>query len=336
MTTLTQSLQHKIDLKTKPLGALGQLEKLALKIGLVQESESPVLKQPHLIVFAGDHGITQSGVSAYPADVTVQMVQNFLHQGAAINVFCRQNKIALQIVDAGINGHIDNPQLIDHSIRQSTTNFLTDEAMNATELARCFSLSEQLVDKIAAQGSNVIGFGEMGIGNTSASAMLVHYLTDLSLADAVGRGTGLDDQGIQKKLAILKDAKAFHGVINDPKTVLQTFGGFEIAQMTGAMLAGYRKNMLLLIDGYIASAALLVASKLEPEILSHCVFCHQSDESGHQRLLEYFNAEPLLKLGMRLGEGTGCALAYPLLQSAVNFLNEMASFESAGVSNKDD
>lgn len=336
MSDIAVSLQHKIDFKTKPLGALGQLEKLALKIGLVQESETPELKNPHLIVFAGDHGITKTGVSAFPADVTVQMVQNFLNQGAAINVFCRQNGIDLSIVNAGINGYIDNDKLINHSIRQSTTNFLNDTAMSTEELTQCFSYSEQLIRQLAQNDTNVIGFGEMGIGNTSASAMLVHYLTDISLDDAVGRGTGLDDEGLQKKLSILKEAKAFHGQISDPKILLQTFGGFEIAQMTGAMLAAYHENMLLMIDGYIASAAILVASKLEPEILTHCVFCHQSDEAGHKKLLDYLNAEPLLKLNLRLGEGTGCALAYPLLQAAVNFLNEMASFESAGVSNKDD
>lgn len=332
-----QEIQQIIDLKTKPLGALGLLEKIALKIGLVQQQPKLELKNPHLIVFASDHGIAQSGVSAYPAEVTPQMVLNFLNNGAAINVFCNQNKIELSIVDSGVNYDFDDYTILKNcKIAKSTKNFLYEPAMTSTQLDECFTHSQKTVAEIAKKGTNIIGFGEMGIGNTSSASMLVHYLTNLPLEQCVGRGTGLDDEQLKTKLEILSQAKNTHGEIKDPKQILAIFGGFEVAQMTGAMLAAFDHNMLLMIDGYIASAALLVASKLKPEILNNAIFCHQSDEFGHQYLLNYFNEEPILKINLRVGEGTGCTLAYPIIESAVNFFNDMASFESAGVSNKDE
>ena len=331
-----EEIQQIIDLKTKPLGALGLLEKIALKIGLVQQNLHLELKNPHLIVFAGDHGIAQSGVSAYPAEVTPQMVFNFLQNGAAINVFCNQNEIELSIVDAGVNYDFeDYSKLKNCKVAKSTKNFLYEPAMSLDQLNLSFDYAKKTVDEIAQNGTNIIGFGEMGIGNTSSAAMIIHYLTDLPLAQCVGRGTGLNDEQLQNKINILSQAKDKHGKITDAKQVLATFGGFEVTQMTGAMLAAYEHNMLLMIDGYIASAAILVASKLKPEILNNAIFCHQSDEIGHQYLLNYFEEEPILKINLRVGEGTGCALAYPIIKSAVNFYNDMASFESAGVSNKD-
>lgn len=333
---LKEEIQHLIDLKTKPLGALGLLEKIALRIGLVQQKNHLELVNPHLIVFASDHGIAQSGVSAYPAEVTPQMVINFLNNGAAINVFCNQNEIDLTIVDAGVNYNFEDYSVLKNcKIAKSTKNFLYEPAMNAEELQQCFDYSKKIVDEIAQNGTNIIGFGEMGIGNTSSASMIIHYLTQLPLEQCVGRGTGLNDEQLQNKINILTQAKENQGEINDPKQILATFGGFEVAQMTGAMLAAYEHNMLLMIDGYIASAAILVASKLKPEILKNAIFCHQSDEIGHRYLLNYFNEEPILKINLRVGEGTGCALAYPIIKSAVNFFNDMASFESAGVSNKE-
>ncbi|MGV0925323.1 nicotinate-nucleotide--dimethylbenzimidazole phosphoribosyltransferase [Empedobacter tilapiae] len=331
-----EEIQHIIDLKTKPLGALGLLEKIALKIGLVQQKNHLELIKPHLIVFASDHGISQSGVSAYPAEVTPQMVFNFLNNGAAINVFCNQNEIDLTIVDAGVNYEFEDYSVLKNcKVAKSTKNFLYEPAMTLDQLEQCFDYSKTIVDEIAQNGTNIIGFGEMGIGNTSSASMLVHYLTDLPLEQCVGRGTGLNDEQLQNKINILNETKNMHGKITDPKQILATFGGFEVAQMTAAMLSAYEHNMLLMIDGYIASAAILVASKLKPEILNNATFCHQSDESGHQYLLNYFNEEPILNINLRVGEGTGCALAYPIIKSAVNFYNDMASFESAGVSNKE-
>ena len=333
--TLEERIQHKIDGKTKPLGALGKLESLAFKIAKIQNTESPVLSRPQLIVFAGDHGIAKEGVSAYPAEVTPQMVLNFLNGGAAINVFCNQNKIKLTIVDAGVNADFDiNLPILNQKIAYGTRSFLSEKAMSKEELNLCFDYTEKLVQQIDIEGTNVIGFGEMGIANTSSAAMIVHALSELSLEQSVGRGTGLDDEGLKNKIKILEQAKNFHGELSDPMEVLQTYGGYEVAQMTAAMLSAFRCGMIVLVDGYIATAAFLVAYRMEPEILNHAIFCHCSNESGHRLLLEELGVEAVLDLGLRLGEGTGCALAYPILQSAVNFLNEMASFDSAGVSNK--
>lgn len=188
---------------------------------------------------------------------------------------------------------------------------------------------------MANDGCNIIGFGEMGIGNTSSATMLMSYLCDLPIEKCVGRGTGLNDKQFENKITILNQSKLFHGKIENPTEVLQTFGGFEIAQMCSTMLTAFENNMIIMVDGFIASCAFLVAYKLNPTIINNAIFCHLSDEFGHQNLLEYLKAEPLLKLNMRLGEGTGCAVAYPIIESAVTFLNNMASFETAGVTNKD-
>lgn len=333
---LKDQLQQKIDFKTKPIGALGTLEKLALQIGQVQNTISPTLRNPVIVVFAGDHGIAQEGVSAYPQEVTFQMVMNFLQGGAAINIFSKQNHINLKVVDAGVNFDFEkSDNLINAKIAKGTKSFLQQKAMTETQLQQCFEKGEQIVNVIGKDGSNIIGFGEMGIGNTSSATMLMSYLCNLPIEKCVGRGTGLNDAQLEKKITILKQAKSFHENIENPKEVLQTFGGFEIAQMCGAMLTAFENNMLILIDGFIASNAFLVAYKINPKIISNAIFCHLSDESGHQLLLNYLNVEPLLKLNMRLGEGTGCALAYPIILSAVSFLNSMASFESAGISNKE-
>jgi nicotinate-nucleotide--dimethylbenzimidazole phosphoribosyltransferase len=334
---LKTQIQRKIDFKTKPLGALGLLEKLALQIGTLQNTASPSLKNPTIVVFAGDHGIANEGVSAYPQEVTFQMVMNFLQKGAAINVFCAQNNIALKVVDAGVNFSFQpHEKLIDAKIAKGTRSFLSEKALSEAQLTQCFAKGKTIVEDIFAGGCNVIGFGEMGIGNTSSATLLMSTLCNLPIEKCIGRGTGLSDAQLENKLAILKKAQDFHGQISDPKTALQTFGGFEIAQICGAMLAAFENNMLILVDGFIASSAFLVAAKLEPKIINNAIFCHLSDEFGHQNLLNHLNAEPILRLGMRLGEGTGCAVAYPIVQSALAFLNNMASFESAGVSNKEE
>ncbi|WP_430612672.1 nicotinate-nucleotide--dimethylbenzimidazole phosphoribosyltransferase [Flavobacterium sp. JP2137] len=332
---MKNELQHKIDFKTKPVGSLGVLESLALQIGSVQQSLTPVLKSPTIVVFAADHGIATEGVSAYPQEVTHQMLINFLNQGAAINVFSRHNKIAIQVVDAGVNSEVaPHPDLIDAKIGRGTKNFLVDQAMNAAALDRCFALSGQLVDSIARGGCNIIGFGEMGIGNTSSAAMIMSAVCGLPLEQCTGRGTAISQEQLDHKINILKQCQDFHGPLTDPQAILQTYGGFEIAQICGAMLAAYRNNMLIMVDGFISSAAYLIASQLQPQIKDNAIFCHLSDEYGHRYLLEYLDAEPLVNLRMRLGEGTGCAIAYPIIENAVHFLNEMASFESAGISTK--
>jgi nicotinate-nucleotide--dimethylbenzimidazole phosphoribosyltransferase len=331
---LTAAIAHKIDTKTKPLGALGQLETLAQQVALVQQTLTPALRRPHVLVFAADHGIAQAGVSQYPPEVTHQMVRNFASGGAAINVFCRQNGLGLTIVDAGVRGSFaDLPAVRNEKIAEGTQNFAHAPAMTAAQCTDALARGARLVDELHAAGCNVLGLGEMGIGNTASAAVLMHLLTGRPLAECVGRGTGLNAAGVARKLATLTQAVAAHPPVGtDPLAVLATFGGFEIAQLCGAMLRAAELRMLLLIDGFIASAALLVAAQLAPRVLAYCVFCHESGEQGHRLLLAELGGQPLLRLGMRLGEGTGCALAYPLVQAAVSFLNEMASFESAGVS----
>ncbi len=333
-TALTAAIAHKIATKTKPLGALGQLETLAQQVALVQQTLTPALRQPHVLVFAADHGIARAGVSQYPPEVTYQMVRNFASGGAAINVFCRQNGLGLTIVDAGVRGSFaDLPAVRDEKIAEGTQNFAQSPAMSAAQCADALQRGARLADERHATGCNVLGLGEMGIGNTSSAAVLMHLFTGRPLAECVGRGTGLDATGLARKLATLTQAVAAHPQVGtEPLAVLATFGGFEIAQLCGAMLRAAELRMLLLIDGFIASSALLVAARLAPAVLAYCVFCHESDEQGHRLLLAELGGQPLLRLGLRLGEGTGCALAYPLVQAAVNFLNEMASFESAGVS----
>lgn len=332
---IKRQLQSKVDGKTKPLGALGRLERLALQVGQIQGTLSPKLVKPVMLVFAGDHGVATAGVSPFPQEVTRQMVLNFLGGGAAINVFARQNGIAVRVVDAGVNYDFGDVEgLIDAKIGLGTRNFLEGAAMTREECEAAISRGAVLAAQEIAQGTNVLGFGEMGIGNTSSAAIITSKICGLPLAQCVGRGTGLDDDGLQKKQTLLAEAVARHGAASDPLDVLAAFGGFEIAMMAGAMLGAAQRGALLLIDGYIATSALLVAASLQPAIKDYCVFAHESGEPGHARQLAWLGVEPLLSLDMRLGEGTGAALAYPLVQAAVNFLNEMASFESAGVSGR--
>ncbi len=335
--SLAFALHSKINNKTKPLGALGRLETLVLKIGLMQNTLSPMLTQPVMMVFAGDHGIVESGVSPYPQAVTQQMVLNFLAGGAGINVFAKQNNMAVRVIDAGVN-HVfaPHPDLVDAKIGMGTRNFLVAPAMSPAQCEQALAQGAELARAEIAAGSNVLGFGEMGIGNTSAAAALMCVLCHLPPQDCVGRGTGLDDDGLSRKVTIIEQALRQHRLDGkDPLQVLATFGGFEIAMMAGAMLGAAERRAILLIDGFIATAALLVASRIAPAVLDYCIFAHCSDEAGHALLLKELGAKPLLDLGLRLGEGTGAALAYALVQAAVNFLNDMASFESANVSRQD-
>jgi len=336
---IENSLINKVDRKTKPLGALGLLERTAIKIGLIQQRLDPEFGQPHLLVFAGDHGAARAGVSAYPQDVTWQMVENFLAGGAAINVFARQNDLHLAIIDAGVAHDFGKRAgLINAKVAPGTANYIEEPAMTVEQCAQAITRGAEFSRNLSANGCNVVGFGEMGIGNTAAASLITHCLTGLPLADCIGRGTGLDDAGLARKQVLLETAlKRYRaaGGSNDPLAVLAEFGGFEIAMMVGAMLGAAEARMTLLIDGFIVGSAALTAAQLAPAFTEYCVFCHCSAEAGHAAQLAALGAEPLLDLGLRLGEGTGAALAFPLVQASVNFLNEMASFESAGVSDKE-
>lgn len=341
-STLQQQLQQAIDNKTKPVGALGVLENIALQAGMIQQTLKPQLRDPHIVVFAGDHGIASTGlVNPYPQEVTAQMVMNFLQGGAAINVFCRQHGIQLKVVDAGVNfdwnGTITDAGFIDAKIGSGTRNYLQEPAMDEEQVMLAIAAGRSIVGNIAAAGCNCIGFGEMGIGNTSAAALILAAVTGLPVASCTGRGTGVNDAQLQTKIDTLEKVFALHQLQQlgeQPYQLLQKTGGFELAMMTGAFLQAAAERMIIVVDGFIVTAALLLAQLIDPSIKDYCIFAHTSGEQGHEKMLQYLRARPLLNLGLRLGEGTGAALAIPLIQSAVNFLNEMASFESAGVSSR--
>lgn len=332
---MKEALQHKIDFKTKPLGSLGKLEKVALQIGLIQNTLSPELKKPTHIVFAADHGLVDEGVSPYPKEVTFQMVMNFLNGGAAINVFCRQNKIDLKVVDAGVDFEFPvDANLVHAKIAKGTKNILKEPAMSLETCQKAIDKGREIVKAEFQKGCNIISFGEMGIGNTSIASLLMHKFIGFPIEECTGKGTGHDDEGLKKKISILKEASTKYNV-SEPMEILSTYGGLEVAMMCGAMLEAKNNNMIIVVDGFIVTSALITAYHIDKSILDNCIFSHCSGEKGHKLMLDYLKAEPLVNLQMRLGEGTGAAVVYPLIQSAVCFLNEMASFESAGISNKD-
>ncbi len=332
-TELAKRLQHVIDHKTKPLGSLGRLEALALQLGLILDTDQPRLKQAQMVVFAGDHGLAARGVSAYPSDVTWQMVENFLAGGAAVSVLARQHGLALTVVDAGVAKDIaPRAGLQIRKMAYGTADASQGPAMTADQ---CLSAMAAGADLIKGLPGNAVLFGEMGIGNTSSAALLMARLTGLPLDQCVGRGTGLDDAGVQRKLAVLQQALQANANAAQPLDALAALGGFEIAMMCGAMLEAAAQKRVVVVDGFISSSAVLVAHAMQPDMLSCCVFAHQSDESGHARMLNHLGVQPLLHLGLRLGEGSGAALAWPLLESACAILRDMASFESAGVSQSD-
>lgn len=332
-STLSQALQHKLDQKTKPLGALGRLEALAVQLGQILGSESPELQQPQLVVFAGDHGLAARGVSAYPSDVTWQMVENFLAGGACVSVLARQHGIDLTVVDCGVrHDFAPRPGLLDYKVAYGTADALEQPAMSAFECERAVAQGRAVVKSLPG---NVLLLGEMGIGNTSAASLLMARLTGLEIADCTGVGTGLDDAGLQRKIAVLAQVLERHAGVTDPLEAMEAFGGFEMATMLGAVLQAAQENRVVVVDGFIASAVVLVAHALQPLVLQRCVFAHSSGERGHALMLHHLGAQPLLDLGLRLGEGSGAALAWPLLQSACLVLRDMASFASAGVSQSD-
>ncbi len=332
---IAKELQRKIDLKTKPLGSLGKLEQIALKIGLIQNTLSPELRNPTHLVFAGDHGLADEGVSPYPKEVTYQMVMNFLAGGAAINVFCRQNGINLKVVDAGVDHEFPlSSNLIHAKIANGTKSILREPAMSLELCKKAIEKGKEIINKEFEAGCNIVSFGEMGIGNTSAASLLLHKFTGNSIEDCTGRGAGHDDEGMKKKISILKKASLKY-YVTEPLEILATYGGFEIAMMCGAILQAKKNEMIILVDGFITTSALLAAYKFDNSIVDNCIFCHFSQEKGHKIMLDYLGVEALVDLNMKLGEGTGAAVTYPLIKSAVLFLNEMASFESAGISSKE-
>jgi nicotinate-nucleotide--dimethylbenzimidazole phosphoribosyltransferase len=327
---LATRVQHRIDHLTKPLGALGRLEALALQLALIQGSESPALNAPQLVVFAADHGIAAQGVSAYPQAVTVQMVANMLAGGAAVSVLARQHGLALTVVDCGVAADLSpQPGLVVAKVRAGTADSSTAPAMSAAECDAALAHGAALLRGLPG---NVLLLGEMGIANTSAAALLMARLTGLPIAQCTGRGTGLSDAVLAHKCAVLQRVLTLHAQAMSPLGALAALGGLEIATMAGAVLTAAEQHRVVVVDGFITTAAVAVAAALAPAVLQRCVFAHASAESGHAAWLSHLGVRPLLDLGLRLGEGSGAALAWPLLKSAELLLSQMASFDSAGVS----
>lgn len=332
-TALTARLQSALDNKTKPLGALGRLEALALRIGLILGTELPRLEAPQMLVCAGDHGLAARGVSAYPSDVTWQMVENFLAGGAAVSVLARQHGLALTVVDCGVRRDFQpRPGLVSRRIAPGTADASVGPAMTAEQCAQAIANGREVV---RALPGNALLLGEMGIGNSSSAALLLSRLGGLRIDDCTGIGTGLDGAGLARKREVLRQVLALHANATAPLDALAAFGGFEVATLVGAVLQAAEERRVIVVDGFIASSAVLVAQALQPCVGQRCVAAHCSAEPGHVLLLEQLGLEPLLNLDMRLGEGSGGALAWPLLESACRILREMASFEAAGVSRKD-
>ena len=342
--TLTHALQHKLNNKTKPLGSLGRIESLGLQIGQILGTASPRLDAPQMVVFAGDHGLTVRGISAFPSDVTWQMVENFLAGGAAVSVLAKQNGIALTVVDCGVK-HDFLAGLPAGSVRaglqvrkatgaeQGTADSSAQVAMTA---GQCRQALQHGIELVQGLPGNALLLGEMGIGNTSAASLLLSRLARLDIAVCTGAGTGLDAPAVLRKTEVLREVLHKHAGAKDPLVALAALGGFEIATMVSAVLQAAHERRVVVVDGFIATSAVLVAHALQPLVLQRCVFAHRSGERGHEFMLQYLGVQALLDLGLRLGEGSGAALGWPLLQSACTVLREMASFESAGVSEKAD
>lgn len=331
-SAIRTALQEKIDNLTKPKGSLGRLEELALQIGWIQQTLSPTLQKPQNIIFAADHGVVAEGVSLSPKEITWQQISNFLHGGAGVNFLCRQHGFTLKIVDAGVDYDLPYDKgIIDCKVRRSTRNYLYEAAMTPEETELCLQRGAAIVRQCHDEGSNVLSFGEMGIGNTSTSSLWMTYFTGIPLQQCVGAGSGLDSAGIRHKYEVLKRSMDnYHG---DGSTldIITYFGGLEMVMAVGAMLQAAELGMIILVDGFIMTNCILAASKLYPAVLDYAIFGHSGDESGHKLVLDALEARPLIHFGLRLGEGTGAICAYPLIESAVRMINEMDNFAHASI-----
>jgi nicotinate-nucleotide--dimethylbenzimidazole phosphoribosyltransferase len=343
-SALEQQLRERLDRLTKPRGALGRLEHLAVQIGLRLGSTQPQLREPQVLVFAADHGLADEGVSAYPKAVTAQMLANYLGGGAAINVLVRQHGLALTLVDAGVQGFVApaasagdaRPRLLSRRLGEGTRNARLEPAMSRLQRDAALAYGRAVAAACLDAGSNALLLGEMGIGNTASASLLLHRLSGWPLEACVGRGTGLDDAGLCRKTAVLAAASARCPAPLSPAGALAEFGGFEIAMLVGVLLEAASRPCVIVVDGFTVTVAALLAEALAPGAAAACVFSHRSAEGAHGRLLEHLGARPLLDLELRLGEGSGAALAWPLLQSSLALLAQMASFEAAGVSDRAD
>lgn len=321
------ALRAEIDGKAKPLGALGQVEDLAVRLGLIAPDRPPAFDRALLLVFAGDHGLTAEGVSSYPSAVTQAMVATFLAGKASANAFAGAVGAELRVVDAGVDAELPaHPALRDEKVRRGTRNAALEPALAAEEVTEALERGARIAREAAAEGFEVLALGEMGIGNTASAALIMHRLTGAPLAECVGRGAGHDEAGLARKLATLERAAA-RSDATEPAAVLAEFGGLEIAMMAGAILGAASARIPVLVDGFIVSAAALAAIRLAPAAKDYCVFCHRSAERGHRVMLEALDAAPLLDLDLRLGEGTGALLALPIVRAASRLLSDVASLD---------
>ena len=339
---------HRLDRLTKPPGSLGRLEELAIQLAGIRGRVVTAVTRPEIAIFAGDHGITAQGVSPYPSDVTRQMVATFLAGGAAINVLARSADAGLTVVDVGVRGEpIAAPPASEASaerptarlrharVANGTRDFSAERAMTDDEMAAAIAVGAAAVDDLVAGGADLIGLGEMGIGNTTASSAIVAALTGRPAIDVTGRGTGLDEEGIRRKAAIVDTAIARHGLVGaEPLEVLSAVGGLEIAALVGAILAGAADGTPVVLDGFITGAAALVAVRLAPAVAPRLIASHRSSEPGHRIVLDALAIRPILELDLRLGEGSGAALAIPVVRAAARIVGEMATFDEAGVTDR--
>ncbi len=330
--SLETAITKKIDNLTKPKGALGRLEELALQICLIQSTLTPELHNPHNVLFAGDHGILAEGVSVSPKEVTWQQLSHFSKGGAGINFLCEQHGFKLVLVDAGVDYDIpDGHGIIDMKVGRGTQNFLYGPAMTSEELDLCIERGAEVVRNVYSEGCNVISFGEMGSGNTSPSAVWMHLFTGIDLQKCIGAGAGLNTDGIRHKYEVLNKAVANYFGDGSIESKIAWFGGYEMVMALGGMLQAAELGMVIIVDGFIMTSVILVASQLYPELLEYAIFGHQGDESGHKLMLEAMKVKAILHLDLRLGEGSGAVCAYPILESAVRMINNMDSFQSVNV-----
>ena len=333
--TLRQAIQQKIDNLNKPKGSLGRLESLAMQICLIQQTLSPSLSHPCHLLLGGDHGIEREGVSVSPREVTWQQMINFTRGGGGVNMFCRQHGFDLTIVDVGVDYDLTPyPAILNRKIARGTRNFLHEPAMTEAEFDEALRVGVDLVDACHHKGCRILSIGEMGIANTSPSSIWMHLYTGIPLQECIGAGAGLDNEGIRHKYEVLSKAvEKYHTINHQPSAIspLIYFGGYEMVTAIGAMLRAAELHLIILIDGFIMTACALAACQLYPAAKDYMIFTHSGDESGHQRMLDYLHAEPLLRLGLRLGEGTGALCAFPIVDSAVRMMNEMNNFDNANI-----
>lgn len=351
LSDLADTAQARLDQLTKPQGSLGRLEDIARCCVMITGHEHPQVTKKVLFVFCGDHGVAAEGVSAYPREVTAQMVLNCLHGGAAISVLARQLGIDVKIVDVGVDADFSPEQpeqfgFINKKIGRGTANFTRQPAMTQEAAVRAIEVGIALTTEAIHNGAQLIGAGEMGIGNTTSATALLCALSGFSPEELTGVGTGIHEEARQKKIAVIRtalalysseraDALALHTLERaDPLGILAHLGGYEIAAMVGVYLAGAAQKVPLLVDGFIATSAAWIACDLNPAVKGHLLFAHCSAEQGHQKVLNALHVQPLLDLKMRLGEGTGAALGMSIVESAVRLYNEMATFAEAAVSEK--